>query len=125
MDSLVKRTLFSKAALGIAAHGVLAACGVPVAASHAPPLPPPPPSASAPRAAPTFAGVASYDDGRPAAGALILATNLKTGVRAQILITNNTEHFEDMLTPSTYAINAATAQDFAQNDPQAFQTPAP
>jgi hypothetical protein len=112
MVSSVRVLKVSKLVSYVVVPGVLLACtGTPRAPASPPSVALPGPPVS--HAAATLAGTAVYDDGAPAAGAWIAATNLKTGTRDAVLVSDGTGHFEAALSPGSYVLAVTTERGFA------------
>ncbi|MEO6776131.1 MAG: erythromycin esterase family protein [Kofleriaceae bacterium] len=71
-------------------------------------IPPPQP----PKQAPTFRGVASYDDGSPASGALITITSLASGKEVSVVTAEPNGHFEATVDAGRYALAVAAERGF-------------
>jgi len=68
--------------------------------------------------------MASYDDGTPAAGALVTATNHKTGVRDAVVIADAAGNFAAALAPGSYSMTVTTEHGFAWRESQIAPSPA-
>ena len=61
---------------------------------------------------PTLAGIATDGDGNPAAGALLTATNLETGVEAETIVADGQGRFVAVLSPGNYGMAATSASGY-------------
>jgi erythromycin esterase len=77
-----------------------------------PPLKPAPPP-QAERQPPTFRGLAAYDDGKPADGALIAITSLESGKQVAVIPADGEGRFETTLEAGEYALAVTTDQGFS------------
>ena len=89
-------------------------CGSPRATQPRPPQPRPLPAApiEAPKPAATFGGVASYDDGSPASGALITITSLASGKEIAVITADAQGRFEATLDAGNYALALSAERGF-------------
>ncbi len=87
-------------------------CSTPRATQPRPVAPPPPVVVEAPKPAPTFRGVASYDDGSPASSALITITSLSSGEEKAVITTDEGGQFEATLDAGDYALAVASERGF-------------
>lgn len=80
-----------------------------------PSLPPSRPALDSPveRPAPTFRGVAEYDDGAPANAALIGITSLETGKQVTVITADREGHFESTLEAGEYSLALTADHGFA------------
>lgn len=100
---------------------LLLACSsatVPPPAPVAPPAPAAAPIAVPAQAAPapTLGGRAVYEDGTPAAGALITITRTSTGKEMVVIAADRDGHFATMLDAGEYALAVTTEDGFAYVD---------
>jgi erythromycin esterase len=74
---------------------------------------PPPPPRVEPRQPPTFRGVAAYEDGERARGALIAITSLPSGSEVAVVTADAEGRFEARLEPGEFALAVTAEHGFA------------
>jgi erythromycin esterase len=66
-----------------------------------------------PRPPPSFSGIATYEGGAPAAGALIALTSVETGKQVEVLVTGPGGSFQGSIPSGDYALAVTSDRGFA------------